>query len=130
MLDISQIREGVSIVASEYPIKKVDLFGSYAEGRTWMAYDLALNEEVIYSVKKEVVCLVHDLMRTDLVEVILYGSCSRGDYTEDSDIDIALITKCNRLEAKEYSSVLAGIATELAMKYFAKILSVFHMMNI
>lgn len=84
-----------------------------------MAYDLALNEEVIYSVKREVVRLVHDLMRTDLVEVILYGSCSRGDYTEDSDIDIALLTKCNRLEAKEYSSALAGIATELAMKYFA-----------
>lgn len=82
-------------------------------------YDLALNDAIICSVKKEVIRLIHDLMRTDLVEVILYGSCSRGDYTEDSDIDIALITKCNRLEAKQYSGALAGIATELAMKYFA-----------
>lgn len=80
---------------------------------------MALNDEIICSVKKEVVPLVYDLMQTDLVEVILYGSCSRGDYTEDSDIDIALITKCNRLEAKQYSGALAGIATELAMKYFA-----------
>lgn len=84
-----------------------------------MMYDLALNEKIISSVKREVVRLVYDLMHTDLEEIILYGSCSRGDYTDDSDIDIALITKCSRLEAKEYSGALAGIATELAMKYFA-----------
>ena len=43
----------------------------------------------------------------------------KGDYTEDSDIDIALITKCNRLEVKKYDEELANIATNLAMKYFA-----------
>ena len=61
---------------------------------------------------------IKDFMKSDLVEIILYGSCARGDYTEDSDIDIALITKCDRLEAKKYSSELAGLATELALNYF------------
>ena len=81
--------------------------------------ELILDEQTINIVKLEAVKLASELMREDLVEVILYGSCARGDYSADSDIDIALITKCNRMEAKSYSDALAGIATTLAMKYFA-----------
>jgi len=33
MPDIRQIVDGVQLVASEFPIKKAELFGSYAEGR-------------------------------------------------------------------------------------------------
>ena len=82
-------------------------------------FDLALNDEMINTVKKEAASLASELMQEDLVEVILYGSCARGDYTEDSDIDIALITRCDRMEAKKYTDALANIATTLAMKYFA-----------
>ena len=81
-------------------------------------YDLALNDKIISIVKKEAFILVSKLMKDDLKAVILYGSCARGDYTADSDIDIALITRCGRMEAKKYSDGLADIATELAMKYF------------
>lgn len=62
---------------------------------------------------------VRDIMKTDLVEIILYGSCARGDYTQESDIDIALLTRCYRLEVKKYGDDLAHIATKIAMKYFA-----------
>ncbi len=81
-------------------------------------YDLALNAQKINTVKKEAVRLVSDLMKEELMETILYGSCARGDYTEDSDIDIALLVNCDRMAAKKYSEALAGIATALAMKYF------------
>ncbi len=81
--------------------------------------DLALNNDIIEKIKLEATEMVKELMGSDLVEVILYGSCARGDYTEDSDVDIALIIKCNRLESKKYDDNLAGIATDLAMKYFA-----------
>ena len=33
MTDLSAIQESVSAAALEYPIKKAELFGSYAEGR-------------------------------------------------------------------------------------------------
>ena len=82
-------------------------------------YELILDEQTICNVKKEVAVLTSALMQEDLVEIILYGSCSRGDYTADSDIDIALITRCDRMESKKYADELAGIATTLAMKYFA-----------
>ena len=81
--------------------------------------ELALDERTINIVKLEAAKLASELMCDDLVEVILYGSCARGDYSADSDIDIALITKCDRMEAKKYSDELAGIATTLAMEYFA-----------
>ena len=81
--------------------------------------DLILDEKIITDVKQEAALMTSELMGDDLVEAILYGSCARGDYTADSDIDIALITKCDRNEVKKYSDALAGIATALAMKYFA-----------
>ena len=84
-----------------------------------MMNDLVLNEKIIEKVKKEVVSQVRGLMGADLVEIILYGSCARGDYTDDSDIDIALLTKSDRIQVKKYSSGLAAIATDMAMKYFA-----------
>ena len=82
-------------------------------------YDAILNDNLINEVKEECTSLVRDLLKEDLVEVVLYGSCARGDYTEDSDIDIALLTKSDRLEVKKYENALATIATEIAMKRFA-----------
>lgn len=82
-------------------------------------YEITLNDELINVVKTESTYLVQNLMQDDLIEAVLYGSCARGDYTEDSDIDIALLTKSDRLEVKKYDEQLAVIATELAMKYFA-----------
>ena len=81
--------------------------------------NLALNSETIKKVKLEATEMVKKLMGSDLIEIILYGSCARGDYTDDSDIDIALLVKCNRVEVKKYDDALAEISTELAMKYFA-----------
>ena len=34
MLDIQKIKDGVQLAAQEYPIKKAELFGSYANGTT------------------------------------------------------------------------------------------------
>ena len=82
-------------------------------------HEVVLNDNLINEVKEECTSLVRDLLKEDLVEVVLYGSCARGDYTEDSDIDIALLTKSDRLGVKKYENALAAIATEIAMKHFA-----------
>lgn len=78
-----------------------------------------LTAEIIDNIMRETTEAVKELMKDDLVEVILYGSCARGDYTEDSDVDIALLTKSNRIESQKYNDGLAAIATEFAMEYFA-----------
>lgn len=80
--------------------------------------ELILTDKDIEIAKEEIVGKTQDLLKTDLVKVILYGSCARGDYKADSDIDIALLTKCNRDDAKKYSNGLGYIAADFAMKYY------------
>ncbi len=80
---------------------------------------LSLTNTVIENTSRDAVIAVKSALTDDIVKVILYGSCARGTYDEDSDVDIALITKCDRIEAKKYDDALAKISTELALKYFA-----------
>ncbi len=61
---------------------------------------LSLNKEIIEKIKTEATDMIKETMLSDLKKVILYGSCVRGDFTQDSDIDIALLMKCDRYEAK------------------------------
>ena len=42
MLDIARIKDGIYTVIAEYPIKKVDLFGSYADGTNHEKSDVDL----------------------------------------------------------------------------------------
>ena len=47
MLDIRKIRDGIYTVAAEYPIRKVELFGSYAEGTNREQSDVDLLVEFV-----------------------------------------------------------------------------------
>lgn len=49
-------------------------------------------------------------------KIFVYGSCARGDYTDDSDIDVAILTDCDRLEAKQFDDSLMDIVTDIALK--------------
>lgn len=79
--------------------------------------ELLMNNEIINKANADAILMLKELLGKDLVEIVLYGSCARGDYTEDSDIDIAVMTRCGRAEAKKYGDGLDRISTELAMKY-------------
>ena len=83
--------------------------------------NLDLRQDTIEAVKHEIVGMVKEGMKDDLDTILLYGSCARGDYSNDSDIDIALLTNCDRMESKKYTDFLAEIATKMALKYFAVI---------
>ena len=80
---------------------------------------LPLTSEIIHIVKEEIVKRLRTAIGDDLKECVLYGSCARGDFGDDSDIDIALIVNCSRMEAKKYSQILVDTASEIAMKYYA-----------
>ena len=80
--------------------------------------DLILTDKEIEDAKEKIVEKAQDLLQSDLVKVILYGSCARGDYNADSDVDIALLTKCDRESAKKYYSGLGDIATDFALEHY------------
>ena len=84
-----------------------------------MVTDLRLNQNIIERVKSESVLLICNAMDKDIRKIILYGSCSRGDFSDDSDIDIALVVACDRMEINKYADLLAEIATKLAVEHLA-----------
>ena len=81
--------------------------------------DFGLDEETIRKIVVEIRNFVSQLMGDNVENIILFGSCARGDYDEDSDIDIAILTKTGREENAAYRMGLAEIATDIAMEYFA-----------
>lgn len=72
--------------------------------------------KVLESVKQSVVSEITDVFDDDCLKIILYGSCARGDYTSDSDIDVAILTKSNREDAKKYNTKLDEIATQIGIE--------------
>lgn len=81
--------------------------------------EIYMNDAIIEKVKRDATESAKMILGNDLIKVVLYGSCARGDYTQDSDIDIALITACDRMEVKMYSEKISEISMQMAMKYFA-----------
>ena len=81
--------------------------------------NIELNRDVIEKIKAETPDLIKEFMKSDLVKMILYGSCARGDFKGDSDIDIALLVQGNRTDSWKYNDKIDEVATKLALKYFA-----------
>ncbi len=71
----------------------------------------------IIEVSRESAVLVKKALKEDLDSMILFGSCARGENTEDSDVDIAILTKCDRHKVKKYDDCLVDIATEMMNRY-------------
>jgi predicted nucleotidyltransferase len=52
-----------------------------------------------------------------LRKIILYGSYARGDYREDSDIDIMILLDISDLEIKDYFEKLVDVTYDFNMEY-------------
>ena len=52
----------------------------------------------------------------DIVEIVLYGSYARGDYAEDSDIDIAAVVHGSREELQEKLKAVWDVSAELGLE--------------
>lgn len=79
---------------------------------------IELSNNIIDTIKAEVPDMVREFMDKDLVKMILYGSCARGDFKDDSDVDIALLTRGDRIDSWKYNDKIDEVATNLALKYF------------
>lgn len=44
-------------------------------------------------------------MKAHVKKIYIYDPCARGDFTEDSDIDVAILTDCDRIEAKNMTNL-------------------------
>lgn len=51
-----------------------------------------------------------------LDKIILYGSYARGDYTEESDIDIMIILNCSADGVKSLRGLTAEMASDISLE--------------
>jgi predicted nucleotidyltransferase len=76
-----------------------------------------LSKSKIADILNDVSRLLSENLEDDMLECRLYGSCARGDYSEESDIDILVLTRCNRIEMKKYNHILGCISADICIKY-------------
>ena len=83
-----------------------------------IASDKAYHEElekILEAVKKATVKEIPAIFDDDCRQIILFGSCARGDYTVNSDVDIAILTNSDREKAKKYSSQVDDVAAKIGV---------------
>ncbi len=64
-------------------------------------------------VKKAAIKGIPNILHDNCRRIILYGSYARGNFTSDSDVDIAILTSCDREQVKEYNSQIDDLATDI-----------------
>lgn len=73
------------------------------------------------SVLKEILSKIYTEVRriidNGVSDIILYGSYARGDFDNESDIDIAVIVDNDRLDLKKYRKDIVSLMSSLSMEY-------------
>lgn len=70
---------------------------------------------------KEFARQVKEILGENLVQVILYGSYARGDYRENSDIDIMILTRLTDQQIEQIENRIYDLAFDFQMEYFIDI---------
>ena len=61
--------------------------------------------------------IYHVVYGDDIVKIVLYGSYARGDYQNDSDIDVAAIVRGERRDLQERLKKVWDISSDLELEY-------------
>lgn len=67
-------------------------------------------------VLKNLTARVYALLGDKLDRVVLYGSYARGDNSEDSDVDILVLTRISAAETKKYNRELNKIFSRVGLE--------------
>ena len=49
-------------------------------------------------------------------KIILYGSYARGDYDEESDVDIMMLLNCSECETSDYRKTVCRLSSDLSLE--------------
>lgn len=75
--------------------------------------DILLNEKLL----NDIMLKTHNKFGDIMNALVLFGSYARGDFTEESDIDIAIILEVPRKKIENYYSDAALIMSDLSLEY-------------
>lgn len=66
---------------------------------------------------KDYISELKNIYKDSLDKVILYGSYARGDYTEESDVDIMILLRISDMEIKDYRELLSELTYNFNTSY-------------
>lgn len=69
------------------------------------------------AIEEEMVNYYRSVYGDSIDTIILYGSYARGDYSDDSDIDITAIVRGNRVELHKKLKKMWDFSTEVGLAY-------------
>lgn len=69
--------------------------------------------DLVYEFAKD----MRRLFGEDLSSVVVYGSYARGDYKENSDVDVMILVRIPEMQIREYADEVADQAFEYLMRY-------------
>ena len=72
---------------------------------------------MLKEILEKVVSFSREIFKDKLEDVILFGSYARGDYDEDSDVDILIVAKLSAEEMSSYRCKIDSICGELLFDY-------------
>lgn len=75
------------------------------------------NKTTLDTVLKLTANRLQDIFGDKLKDVILYGSYARGDYDEQSDIDVFALVDMSDLELGRYIPEVASVTSNLDLEY-------------
>ena len=74
---------------------------------------MAEKRDIIY----KFAVLLKQILGDKLTKVILYGSYARGDYNENSDIDIMVLTSLEDMDIEKIESKIFDLAFDFLLEY-------------
>ena len=75
------------------------------------------NKNQLDEIIGRVVSFSKDVFKEKFHNVILYGSYARGDYDDESDIDIMIMVDMSREELAEYRKTVNKFCADLDLQY-------------
>lgn len=61
--------------------------------------------------------IIKKILGENLKKIIVYGSYARGDYRENSDIDIMILTSLSNRETEKVENKIFDVAFEFELEY-------------
>ena len=71
----------------------------------------------VYAIMRAVTEASNALLGDRLDAVVLYGSYARGDYDEESDVDVMIRIRCPQEELALYEDAFSRLCSRLSLEY-------------
>jgi predicted nucleotidyltransferase len=81
-----------------------------------MADMQAMSNELVQTVTSEVVAETKNILKDDIYKIVLYGSYARGDFDNESDIDILIVLNSNMDKVRQYRKQISRVASRVGLK--------------